>query len=326
VVAVEENLKTPLLALVGPTAVGKSDLALQIASRLRAEIVCADSAQVYRCLDIGTAKPTPREQAQVPHHLIDLVDPDQDFSAAAYQKAAFAAVETIRLRGHLPLLVGGTGLYVRAVIDAYAFGAEGKDEAVRERLKREALERGLGLLYHRLQEIDPAAAAKIHPNDQRRIIRALEYFTLEGKPISGQVDQTIRRQQPFNLLIFGLTMPREQLYRRIECRVEKMLALDFLGEVTHLMQMGYRSDCPGLQILGYRQLAAYIQGRMSWEETVTEIKTQTRRLAKRQFTWFRRDPRIIWLNVGEQSGLEGAAEIIYRQMKEKLPLQANRIT
>jgi tRNA dimethylallyltransferase len=321
----EKNFKPPLLALVGPTAVGKSELALQIASRLQTEIICADSAQVYRYLDIGTAKPTAREQALVPHHLIDLVDPDQGFSVAAYQKAALTAIEAVRRRGRLPLLVGGTGLYVRAIADAYAFGAEGKDEALRNRLNREAADGGLERLYRRLREIDPGAAAKIHPNDQRRIIRALEYFTLEGKPISGQVEQTVSREQPFNLLIFGLTMPRDALYRRIDCRVDKMLALDFLGEVKKILQMGYRSDCPGLQILGYRQLAGFVQGREQWEETVQEIKTQTRRLAKRQFTWFRRDPRIIWLEVMDEAGYGEPAEIIYHQVKEKLPLQANSI-
>lgn len=324
--AVDPNYKLPLLALVGPTAVGKSDLALKIASRLQAEIICADSAQVYRYLEIGTAKPTILEQSYVPHHLIDLVDPDQDFSAAAYQKAAFATLDALHLRERLPILVGGTGLYVRAVTDAYAFGTEGKDETIRERLNREARETGLELLYRRLQEIDPDAAAKIHPNDQRRIIRALEYFTLEGKPISGQVEQTLKREQPFNLLIFGLTMSREKLYRRIERRVEKMLAQGFLEEVAKLIQIGYQPDCPGLQILGYRQLTAYIQGQMQWEEAVAEIKVQTRRLAKRQFTWFRRDPRIMWLDMEEEAGTEEQAEIIYRRVKEKLPLQANSIT
>ncbi len=324
--AVDLNCKPSLLALVGPTAVGKSDLALQIATRLQAEIICADSAQVYRYMDIGTAKPTPLEQALVPHHLIDLADPDQDFSAAAYQKAAFSAIEAVYRRGRLPLMVGGTGLYIRAVTDAYAFGAEGKNKAVRDRLTREARQEGLDLLYRRLREIDPEAAAKIHPNDQRRIIRALEYFTQEGKPISGQVAQTIRREQPYNLLIFGLTMPREALYRRIEQRVDKQLEQGFLEEVAKLIQMGYHSDCPGLQILGYRQLAAYIQGQTKWDETVFEIKTQTRRFAKRQFTWFKRDPRIIWLEVGEETGFQKPAEIICRQVKEKLTLQANSIT
>lgn len=324
--AVDETYKPPLLALVGPTAVGKSDLALKIASRLQAEIICADSAQVYRCLDIGTAKPTLKEQAVVPHHLIDLVDPDQDFSAAAYQKAAFETLEDLHLRQSLPILVGGTGLYIRAVTDDYAFGAEGKDETIRESLNREAREKGLELLYSRLQEIDPDAAAKIHHNDQRRIIRALEYFALEGKPISGQVEQTARGDQKYNLLLFGLTMSREKLYRRIERRVEKMLAEGFLSEVEKIIKSGYAPDCPGLQILGYRQLIAYIEGHMQWEEAVAEIKTQTRRLAKRQFTWFKRDARIIWLEVEDEAGMQEQAEIIYRQVKEKLPLQANRIT
>lgn len=324
--AVKKSDKPPLLALVGPTAVGKSDLAMHIAPRLKAEIICADSAQVYRRLDIGTAKPTAQERAAVPHHLFDLVEPDSDFSVAAYQRAATAAIEEVLQRGRLPLLVGGTGLYIKALTEAYAFGSKGKDEAVRARLNREASELGLPALYRRLEKIDPAAALKIHPNDRRRIVRALEYFELEGRPISEQVEQTKRREESYNLLMFGLNMPRQELYRRIELRVDKMIEQGFVEEVEGLLKDGFAPDCPGLKILGYRELVAYLQGLRGWEDTVEEIKKQTRRLAKRQFTWFRRDPRIIWLEVGEGKELAEAGEIIYRQVKEKIPVQANSIT
>lgn len=317
--------KPPLLALVGPTATGKSDLALLVAQQLQAEIICADSAQIYRRLDIGTAKPTPREQALAPHHLFDLVNPDRSFSAAAYQQAATAAIAAILQRGRLPILVGGTGLYFQTVTEAYAFGSKGGDQNVRDHFYREAEEKGLLTLYRQLTENDPAAAAKIHPNDRRRIIRALEFMTMEGRPISEQVVQTKKNDQPYNLIAFGLTMPRPELYRHIEERVDQMLEKGFLEEVRALLKAGYSPGCPGLNILGYRQLAAYLSGEIGWEKTVEEIKRQTRRLAKRQMTWFRRDPRIIWLEIKDKEELSRPAEIICRQVKDKLALQANSI-
>ncbi|MBS3943845.1 MAG: tRNA (adenosine(37)-N6)-dimethylallyltransferase MiaA [Dethiobacter sp.] len=323
--AAKQEDKPPLLALVGPTATGKSDLALVVAQQIKAEIICADSAQIYRRLDIGTAKPTAREQGLAPHHLFDLVDPDCSFSAASYQKAATAAIDAIQQRGRLPILVGGTGLYFQTVTDAYAFGSEGKDQNVRDHLYREAEEKGLQTLYRQLTENDPAAAVKIHPNDRRRIIRALEFITMEGRPISEQVIQTKKNDQPYNLIVFGLSMPRPELYRRIEKRVDQMLQRGFLEEVKALLKAGYAPGCPGLNILGYRQLTAYLSGEMGWEETVEEIKKQTRRLAKRQMTWFRRDPRIIWLEIKDKEELSAPAEIICRQVKEKLAVQANNI-
>jgi len=325
VITAEHKPKPPLLALVGPTAAGKSDLALLTAPAIKAEIICADSAQVYRYLDIGTAKPTPKERSLVPHHLFDLVEPDCRFSAAAYQKAAAEVINSVLNRGHLPLLVGGTGLYIKAVTDAYAFGGRGQDQTIRERLQQEADNKGLLTLYRRLADLDPVAATKIHPNDRRRIIRALEFMMLEGSPISGQIHQTQKSDPPFNLMIFGLSMSRADLYRRIDERVESMLRRGFLEEVKTLLKMGYSPDCPGLGILGYRQLAAFVLGEKDWASTVNEIKTQTRQLAKRQLTWFRQDPRIIWLEVDEKDDLKSLAEIICRQVKEKLPLQANNM-
>lgn len=310
--------KIPLLALVGPTAAGKSALAMRIALRLETDIISADSAQVYRGLDIGTAKPTAVEQKLVRHHLIDLVEPDEDYSVADYQRDARQMIERLWHRGRLPFIVGGTGLYLRAVIENYAFGTRGKDEALRARLNKEADSAGSAALHHRLKRLDPAAAAKIHPRDRRRIIRALEVFTLEGRPISGQVERTRKRESPYRLLLFGLTLPRPLLYRLIEERVEAMLAQGFIEEVEQLLRRGYPRSSPGLQILGYRQIAAFIAGEMERKEAVAEIKKQTRRLAKRQLTWFRREPDITWLDRAAEDGSDCLADKISDQVKEIL--------
>jgi tRNA dimethylallyltransferase len=313
--------KIPLLVLVGPTAVGKSRLALEVAPRIGAEIISADSAQVYRYMDIGTAKPTAREQELVKHHLIDLVDPDQDFSVSDFQREADRVISQLYRGGKLPFMVGGTGLYVNAVIDRYVFQGRGKNIGLRRQLQQAAREQGLEVLYRRLAEVDPAAAAKIHPNDQKRIIRALEVYYQDGIPISRQVELTRRQESPYRLLMFGLNMEREELYRRIDRRVEEMMAAGFLEETRRLLEKGFKPDSPGLQVLGYRQLVRYLENGKGWKETVAEIKKETRQLAKRQLTWFRRDRRIIWLQA--EDGLEALEELISRAVKEKLTSHAN---
>jgi tRNA dimethylallyltransferase len=308
--------KIPLLVLAGPTAAGKSALAMRLAPLLETDIISADSAQVYRGLDVGTAKPSAEEQKMVRHHLIDLVEPDQDYSVADYQRDAQRLIGRLWSRGRLPFLVGGTGLYLRAVTENYAFGERGGDTVLRERLAAEADAAGPEALHERLKRLDPAAAAKIHPRDRRRIIRALEVFTLEGRPISAQVACTRKQESLYRLLIFGLTLPRPLLYRSIEERVEVMMEHGFFEEVQLLLRRGCPRSSPGLQVLGYRQLAACIAGEISREEAVAEIKKQTRRLAKRQLTWFRRDRRIVWLDRSAEDGPERLAEKISRRVKE----------
>ncbi len=310
--------KIPLLVLAGPTAAGKSDLALRLAPLLETDIISADSAQVYRGLDIGTAKPSAGERRQVRHHLIDMVDPDEDYSVADYQRDAQRLIGRLWSGGRLPFMVGGTGLYLRAVTENYAFGKRGGEGVFRRRLEAEADAAGSEALHERLRARDPAAAERIHPRDRRRIIRALEVFTLEGRPISEQVERTRKGEAPYRLLTFGLTLPRPLLYRAIEERVEAMLERGFLEEVRTLLSRGYRRSSPGLQILGYRQLAACIAGEISREEAVREIKTQTRRLAKRQLTWFRRDRNMRWLDLSAAGGVERAVEIIRGGVKEIL--------
>ena len=309
--------KMPLLALAGPTAAGKSALAMEVARRLDTDIISVDSAQVYRGLDIGTAKATAKEQKLVRHHLINLVDPDEDYSVADYQRHARQVIAELWSSGRLPFMVGGTGLYLRAVTRGYAFGRRGGDETLRRRLDAEADLRGVEALHRRLEQLDPAAAVKIHPQDRRRIIRALEVHTLEGKPISQQVERTQRQEEsPYRLLLFGLTMPRPELYRAIGERTDRMLAGGFTEEVKGLLERGYPPSSPGLQILGYRQLAAYIKGEREWAETVEEIKQQTRRLAKRQLTWFRREPGLTWLHRSAGGGADGLADKIIAAAKE----------
>ncbi len=308
--------KIPLLVLAGPTAAGKSALAMRLAPLLETDIISADSAQVYRGLDIGTAKPSADEQKLVRHHLIDLVAPDQNYSVADYQRDAQRLIGKLWSRGRFPFMVGGTGLYLRAVTENYAFGERGGDKAFRERLAAEVDSAGSAALHERLKRLDPAAAARIHPRDRRRIIRALEIFHLEGRLISAQVARTRQQESPYRLLILGLTLPRPLLYRTIEERVEAMLERGFFEEVETLLRRGYSRSSPGLQVLGYRQLAACIAGEISREEAVAEIKKQTRRLAKRQLTWFRREPRIVWLDRAAEEGPERLAEKISRRIKE----------
>lgn len=315
--------KIPLLVLVGPTAVGKSALALKVAAILQTEIISADSAQVYKRLDIGTAKPSPEEQKLIRHHLIDLVEPDQYYSAADYQREAYEAIEKVWLKGKLPFMVGGTGLYIKAVTDHFAFGEKGADNDLRYFFDQMTHTDGLGILYARLQSIDPAAAAKIHPNDRRRIIRALEVYTLEGKPISEQVSRTGLQESPFEILFFGLDMDRAALYDRIEKRVDTMIAQGFLEEVRNLYKQGFDEDAPGMQILGYRQLLTHIKGGVDWEDTLAEIKKQTRNLAKRQLTWFRREDRIKWVKISDQLSFYSIAENICNKVKDIIPFQAN---
>ncbi|OPL10143.1 MAG: hypothetical protein AVO34_04070 [Firmicutes bacterium ML8_F2] len=318
----EEN-KIPLLILVGPTAVGKTAAAIKLAGMLEIEIISADSAQIYKGLDIGTAKPPEEEQNKVKHHLIDLLEPDQPFSAAEYQKAADKTIIAMWMSGKLPFMVGGTGLYIKAVTDRYAFGEKGPSPKLREQLQDKASREGIKKLYLKLQKVDPKAAAAIHPHDQKRIVRALEVYYREGKPISRQVEETSRRGTPYKIVKFGLNMERHLLYRRIEQRVDMMIEQGFVEEVRRLNEKGYNDKMPGMQILGYRQIGRYLEGRNNWQETVASIKKETRNLAKRQLTWFRREKDIQWLEITNDFSYSQAAEIIYNKVKDLAPLQAN---
>lgn len=303
-----------VLAIVGPTASGKTAAAIAVAQRLGGEVISADSMQVYRGFDIGTAKPTPEEQQGVPHHLIDIRDPGADFSVVEFQRLADALIREITARGRLPILVGGTGFYVRAVLREYTFAELETDGSVRARLNTEAAQQGLGALYQRLSRVDPAAAARIHPNDQLRIVRALEVYELTGRPISELQGQGGPR---YDHLLVGLTMNRELLYDRINRRVDAMLAAGWLEEVQLLLAAGVPPRAGPMTNLGYRELMAYLRGLSTWDEAVDWTKRNTRRYAKRQLTWFRREPDLHWVDAA--AGPAAVAGVICRLAAGKWP-------
>ncbi|MGE5654889.1 MAG: tRNA (adenosine(37)-N6)-dimethylallyltransferase MiaA [Bacillota bacterium] len=310
----------PVMALVGPTGVGKTELSLQLAERLGAEIVSADSMQVYRGMDIGTAKATARERERVPHHLIDLVDPDQEFSAAEYQERARAAIAAISARGHLPMLVGGTGLYVRAALDPYEFTEVEVDWAYREELRQLGEQHGATYLHNLLSEVDPWAAAKLHPNDLRRVIRALEVHHHTGERISDW--QAVSRQKPliYDILMIGLTRPREELYERIEARVDAMIAEGLVDELRRLVADGFDQESIAGQALGYKEFLPYLRGETTFDDAVQLLKRDTRRYAKRQLSWFRADPRVDWIDLSQHPSIGTVVDKIVQKVAERFPI------
>jgi tRNA dimethylallyltransferase len=300
-----------LLAIVGPTAVGKTAISLQLAGELGGEIVSADSRQIYRGLDIGTDKASPAQQAQVPHHLLDVVDPDQVLTLAEYQRAAYAAIDGIHGRGRLPLLVGGTGLYVRAVLDGLGIPETPPDEALRAELESYAAKQGAPALHARLAALDPTAAGRIDYRNVRRVVRAIEVCLVTGRPIS---QLQTAAPPPYRIVRIGLTRPRDALYARIDQRVDEMLARGLLAETQRLLDLGYSPQLPALTGLGYRQMIQHLLGETSYDEAVAAIKQQTRRFVRQQYTWFRLDdPRIAWFDLEKVGISEILAAVGSRQ-------------
>lgn len=294
----------PLLIISGPTATGKSDLAVGVAEKIGGEIVSADSMLVYQGMNIGTAKPTPEEMRGIPHNLIDIIAPDQVYSAAIYQKQARAVIADIQARGRLPILTGGTGFYVAAVIDAYDFTEAGRDESLREQLLHEVQDKGSDWLHARLAEVDKQAALKLHHNDVKRVIRALEVYYLTGKPFSSFSSRNKDARPLYKLAFIGLTMPRDELYQRIEQRVDKMMCAGLLDEVRSLLRAGCDPALTSMQGLGYKEMIAHLKGEMSLPDAVALLKRNTRRFAKRQLTWLRHEERVQWLTVEHSAGLQ----------------------
>jgi tRNA dimethylallyltransferase len=288
-------MKSKLLCLLGPTAVGKTEIAIQLAQRLNAEIISVDSRQIYRQMDIGTAKPTPEEQQAARHHLIDCIDISQPFSVADYQSLADTAIADIQNRGNRVLLVGGAGLYFRVIVDGL-FEGPGADPALRKRLEGEVAQFGVDALHDRLRVCDPESADRIHPNNIVRVIRALEVYELTGTPMSELQQQWHPEKQRYPFIAFGLTMPRVLLYCRILQRVDVMLANGLIAEVESLLAAGYGRDTIALRSFGYKELIAYLDGACTYLEAISQLKQNTRRFAKRQLTWFRKDTRIEWLD------------------------------
>jgi tRNA dimethylallyltransferase len=292
--------KPNIIVICGPTGLGKTAVSIDLALAFHGEIIGADSMQIYRYMDIGTAKPTLNEQAQVHHHLIDIVDPDEPFDAAMFAKMAGERIMTLHAEGMVPFVVGGTGLYIKALVHGLSHAGPA-DTDVRKRLKEAELLHGSGFLYDRLITCDREAAKRIHPNDTFRIIRALEVYEATGMPISQYSKDHGFEKKRFHVLKIGLHMEREALYDRINQRVDAMIEAGLLDEVKKLLAMGYSEDLKSMQSIGYRHMVDFMQGRMAWEETVRSMKRDTRRYAKRQMTWFKADTEIVWAEP-EQSG------------------------
>ncbi len=291
----------PLIVILGPTATGKTKIAIDLAARIGGEIISGDSMQVYRHMNIGTAKIKPTETKGVPHYLLDLRDPDEFFSVADFQKLAREKIAEITKKGNIPFLVGGTGLYIDAVIYPYNFTEQENVLPYRRKFFSLAEKKGKNYVHQLLRNIDPVSAEKIHPHDLKRVSRALEYYYVTGKLISE--NKTAEQKKPlYNLVSIGLTLERSLLYQRIEQRVEQMMVEGFLEEVKGLLEKGYSPDLPTMQGLGYRQIIEYWQGHYDLPEAVNLIKRETRRFAKRQLTWFRRDPNIKWFAVDQLEG------------------------
>jgi tRNA dimethylallyltransferase len=298
----------PLVAIVGATASGKTALSLKLARSFGGEIVNADSRQVYRHMDIGTAKPTPEERALVRHCLIDVVDPDEEFSLARYQEEAQAALRDIWSRGETAFLVGGTGQYVWALLEGWRVPRVGPDWGLRRSLEERVGREGAASLHQELAEVDPQAARRIDRRNVRRVIRALEVHRLTGRPISSYQEKL---RPEFEALILGITWPRAELYRRIDERVERMLAAGFVDEVKGLLARGYGPDLPSMSSIGYKQMCRHVLGEMTLAEATEKMKTEHHRLARMQATWFRRDdPRIRWLDASKVDLYEEAAGIV----------------
>ncbi len=297
----------PLVAIVGPTAIGKSRIGLEIAKTLHTEILTADSCQVYQGMDIGTDKPTPAERQAVPHRLIDLVAPDQAFNVGDFRRHALQDISRLHNQGLLPLVVGGTGLYIRGLLRGLCPGPPA-NWPIREALTQEAKEQGWSFLFQKLQRVDPELAKRLHPNDQPKLLRGLEVYHTLGIPLSQVQQQHQFQESPYPYLLIGLSMDRQALYHRIEARVEWEIEKGLVQETQQLMEQGYSRTLGSMKGLGYRQFSGYLAGEYSYEEAVRLLKRDTRHFAKRQITWFRKEPAIQWVTVDESDRPERTAE------------------
>ncbi len=286
----------PLVILTGPTAVGKTALSIKLASEIGGEIISADSMQVYRQMDIGSAKIKPEEMGGIPHHLIDILEPEEEFNVCLFEKLALEAMEQIYERGHIPVVVGGTGFYIQALLYQIDFTEEETDTAYRDKLWQLGEEKGNHYLHELLRKVDPESAEEIHENNRKRVIRALEFYENCGKPISTHNKEQRQKTSAYNSCYFVLTDDRKKLYERIESRVDQMLSKGLVDEVRTLKERGCNASMVSMQGLGYKEILEYLDGRCSLLEAVEKIKKETRHFAKRQLTWFRREKDVIWLD------------------------------
>ncbi|WP_394217278.1 tRNA (adenosine(37)-N6)-dimethylallyltransferase MiaA [Halobacillus trueperi] len=308
-------MKPLVISVVGPTAVGKSNLGIRIAQRFGGEVISGDSMQIYRTMDIGTAKVTKEEMQGIPHHMIDFKDPAEQFSVAEFQQNVQSLIRDIYERGKLPVLVGGTGLYIQATLFDFHFSEQKKDPSIMEKLEKEWKENGRDYMYKRLVEIDPEQAEKIHPNNERRVLRALEVYETTGQVMSDRHHQQ-QEESPFSPLLIGLEMDRELLYDRINHRVDQMIEQGLVKEVQHLYEQGLK-DAQSMQAIGYKELIPYFEGSCTLEEAVELLKRNSRRYAKRQYTYFKNKMDINWYEVSP-SNYEEKFETILGDLAGKI--------
>lgn len=298
--------KKPLIILTGPTAVGKTSLSVELAKAVKGEIVSADSMQVYKCMDIGTAKISPEEMGDVPHHLISAIEPDEDFSVVKYQKYAKMHIQNIHERNKIPILVGGTGFYIQSVLYDIDFEESNSDTSYRNQLQEMAETKGSDYLHELLTKVDKVSSEAIHPNNTKRIIRALEYMKQTGEPISIHNEHQRKKESPYNYKYFVLNKDREKLYNSINNRVDIMIDKGLVDEVKQLLDLGYDKNLVSMQGLGYKEIIQYLDGECSIQEAIDILKRDTRHYAKRQLTWFRRERDVVWVNKDDYSDNEVA--------------------
>lgn len=292
-------MKKPLIILTGPTAVGKTELSIRLARMVQGSVISADSMQVYRHMDIGSAKIKKEEMQEIPHYLVDAFEPDEEFHVVRFQEYAKKYIADIYAQGRVPVIVGGTGFYIQALLYDIDFTKEQGDTAYRQSLEQIAKEQGGSVLHEMLKEVDPEAAGQIHENNIKRMVRALEFYQLSGKKISDHNEQERQKESPYNFAYFVLNDDREKLYGRINERVEQMLREGLVGEVRELWERGFDRRMVSMQGLGYKEVLDYLEGRCDLEEAVYRIKRDTRHFAKRQLTWFRRERDVLWVDKQE---------------------------
>lgn len=304
-----------LIVIIGPTAVGKTKLSIDLAKRLDTQIISGDSMLVYRGMDIGTAKPDLLERDGIVHHLIDILEPQQEFNVVDFQQYARDLITKINTEGHIPILAGGTGLYVRALLEGYQFNQAPSDEKLREKLAGLANQHGNKYLHDLLKQVQPETAARLHLNDQRRIIRALEVHYLSGEAVSQ--DKVVVNELLYDAVVIGLTMERAVLYERINQRVDQMLEQGLLGEVAGLLEQGVAPDCQSMKGIGYKEIVEHLLGGQELTITINQLKQATRNFAKRQLTFFRRMPYINWYNIDKFDNYNILLETVYKQVAGK---------
>lgn len=310
--------KENLLVIVGPTAIGKTAVSIDVAKKLNGEIISADSMQIYKYMDIGTAKVKPEEMEGISHYLIDVVYPDEEFTVADFKYHAEKYIKKINAADKVPIVVGGSGLYLNSIVYELGFTKIKKNEEFRKKCEELAHKYGVEYLYNKLKQIDPITSSKISPNDTKRIIRALEVYNETGKPMSYFNKNFREKTDKYNLLMIGLNTDRATLYERIEERVDKMIEEGLIEEVQNLLDMGYTRDLVSMQAIGYKEIISYLYGETSLKEAINILKRNTRRFAKRQLTWFKRDDRIKWIDIKEFNSINEIGDYIVNNYKNML--------